>query len=106
MTSSDVVCKVKKILHMKKVGHLGTLDPAASGVLPVAVGRATKFFDYFLSKDKKYTAVVKFGTSTDTLDSFGNITKIDELLRKKGRKIHPLIKLFILRAALDPSNLK
>ena len=49
MTSSDVVCKVKKILHMKKVGHLGTLDPAASGVLPVAVGRATKFFDYFLT---------------------------------------------------------
>ena len=74
MTSSDVVCKVKKILHMKKVGHLGTLDPAASGVLPVAVGKATKFFDYFLSKEKKYTAVVKFGITTDTLDSFGNIT--------------------------------
>lgn len=77
MTSSDVVCKVKKILHMKKVGHLGTLDPAASGVLPVAVGKATKFFDYFLSKEKKYTAVVKFGLATDTLDSFGNITNID-----------------------------
>lgn len=77
MTSSDVVCKIKKILHMKKVGHLGTLDPAASGVLPVAVGKATKFFDYFLSKDKKYTAVVKFGIQTDSLDSFGNITNID-----------------------------
>lgn len=77
MTSSDVVCKIKKILHMKKVGHLGTLDPAASGVLPVAVGKATKFFDYFLTKDKCYTAVVKFGIQTDTLDSFGNITKVD-----------------------------
>lgn len=77
MTSSDVVCKIKKILHTKKVGHLGTLDPAASGVLPVAVGKATKFFDYFLTKDKKYTAVVKFGLATDTLDSFGNITNID-----------------------------
>lgn len=77
MTSSDVVCKIKKILHMKKVGHLGTLDPAASGVLPVAVGKATKFFDYFLSKEKKYTAVVKFGLATDTLDSFGNITNKD-----------------------------
>lgn len=78
MTSSDVVCKIKKILHMKKVGHLGTLDPAASGVLPVAVGKATKFFDYFLTKEKKYTAVVKFGIQTDTLDSFGNITHIDK----------------------------
>lgn len=74
MSSSDVVCKVKKILKTKKVGHLGTLDPAASGVLPVAVGKATKFFDYFLTKDKEYIAVVNFGIETDTLDSFGNIT--------------------------------
>ena len=80
MTSSDVVCKIKKILHMKKVGHLGTLDPAAAGVLPVAVGKATKFFDYFLKKEKKYTAVVKFGIATDTLDSFGNITNVDNLI--------------------------
>ena len=49
MTSSDVVVKIKKILQTKKVGHLGTLDPAASGVLPVSVGRAPKFFDYFLN---------------------------------------------------------
>lgn len=74
MTSSDVVLRVKKILKTKKVGHLGTLDPAASGVLPVAVGKATKFFDYFLNKDKTYIAVVKFGVETDSLDSFGNIT--------------------------------
>ena len=74
MSSSDVVCKVKKILKTKKVGHLGTLDPAASGVLPVAVGKATKFFDYFLTKDKEYIAVVNFGIETDTLDGFGNIT--------------------------------
>ena len=74
MTSSDVVLRVKKILKTKKVGHLGTLDPAASGVLPVAVGKATKFFDYFLNKDKTYVAVVKFGIETDSLDSFGNIT--------------------------------
>lgn len=78
MTSSDVVCKIKKILKMKKVGHLGTLDPAAAGVLPVAVGKATKFFDYFLSKEKKYTAVVHFGITTDSLDSFGNITNINK----------------------------
>lgn len=73
MTSSDVVCKVKKILQTKKVGHLGTLDPAASGVLPISIGKATKFFDYFLNKDKEYFAIVQFGVETDTLDSFGKI---------------------------------
>ena len=72
-SSSNVVCKVKKLLKIKRVGHLGTLDPAASGVLPVAFGKATKFFDYFLTKDKVYIADVKFGIETDTLDSFGQI---------------------------------
>lgn len=75
MTSFEVVSKIKKIYKTKKVGHLGTLDPAASGVLPIAIGKATKFFDYFLTKEKKYVALVKFGVQTDTLDSFGNITK-------------------------------
>ena len=73
MTSSDVVCKVKKILGTKKVGHFGTLDPAASGVLPLGVGRGAKFFDYFLSKDKEYYALVEFGVLTDSLDSFGEV---------------------------------
>ncbi|MBR7172496.1 MAG: tRNA pseudouridine(55) synthase TruB [Clostridia bacterium] len=95
MTSSDVVCKVKKILHMKKVGHLGTLDPAASGVLPVAVGKATKFFDYFLSKEKKYTAVVRFGIQTDTLDSFGNITRIEDNVDISEDKIKKVIPEFL-----------
>lgn len=77
MTSSDVVCKIKKILNTKKVGHLGTLDPAASGVLPISVGKATKFFDYFLTKEKEYFAIAKFGIETDTLDSFGKIVNED-----------------------------
>ena len=94
MTSSDVVCKIKKILHTKKVGHLGTLDPAASGVLPIAVGRATKFFDYFLSKDKCYIAVVKFGIETDTLDSFGNITNIDNSIDVSEQLINSVIENF------------
>lgn len=78
LSSSAIVVKVKKILGTKKVGHLGTLDPAASGVLPLAVGRCTKFFDYFLSKDKVYRALVKFGVETDTLDGFGTILEKSE----------------------------
>ena len=77
MSSSDVVCRVKRILKTKKVGHLGTLDPAASGVLPISVGKATTCFDYFLKKDKEYFAISEFGIETDTLDSFGNITKTE-----------------------------
>ncbi len=78
VTSSDMVVAVKKILNERHVGHLGTLDPAASGVLPIAVGRATKFFDYFLKKDKAYVARVNFGVETDTLDSFGVVKQTIE----------------------------
>lgn len=77
-SSSNVVCKIKKRLGKLKTGHLGTLDPAASGVLPIAFGKAAKFFDYFLSKDKEYIAVVKFGIETETLDSFGQVIKTDK----------------------------
>ena len=83
MTSSDVVFAVKKKLKIKKIGHLGTLDPAASGVLPIAIGKATKFFDYFLNKDKVYLARVKFGVETDTLDSFGVIVNKNSKQVKK-----------------------
>ena len=79
MTSSDVVVKVRGILkkasgEKQKTGHLGTLDPLATGVLPIAIGNATRLFDYTLSKTKTYIATFKFGETTDTLDSDGKIT--------------------------------
>lgn len=74
VSSGYVVNKVKW-LTKEKVGHLGTLDPLASGVLPIAVGKATRFFDYFLNKDKVYFALMKVGYLTDTLDSEGEIVK-------------------------------
>lgn len=94
MTSADVVFKVKKILKTKKVGHLGTLDMPASGVLPIAVGKATKFFDYFLNKDKEYVAVVDFGVKTDTLDSFGNLiqTQDTKVTKEQIEQVLPLFK--------------
>lgn len=74
VSSGFVVNKIKKATH-QKVGHLGTLDPAASGVLTVAVGKATRFFDYFLNKDKEYIAIALFGKETDTLDAEGEIIR-------------------------------
>ncbi len=70
-TSFDVCNKLKHLLKTSKIGHLGTLDPMASGVLLVTVGKATKLFDLFQEKHKTYVAKFKFGYSTDTLDATG-----------------------------------
>ena len=72
-TASDVVVCLKHVLHQKKVGHLGTLDPGASGVLPVAIGQGTKLFNFLTNKVKYYRAFFTFGKTTDTLDSYGEI---------------------------------
>lgn len=74
-TASDVVVCIKHVLHEKKVGHLGTLDPGASGVLPVAVGQGTKLFNYLTNKVKYYRAFFTFGKTTDTLDSYGEVVE-------------------------------
>ena len=68
ITSSTVVNKCKWLTAIP-CGHMGTLDPLASGVLPVGVGNATRLFDYFLEKEKEYIAEFTFGVSSDTLDS-------------------------------------
>lgn len=73
VSSNKILNIIKQKYKGEKVGHFGTLDPLACGVLPVAIGKATKLFDYFLNKDKEYIAVFKFGLTTDTLDSEGNI---------------------------------
>ena len=77
MTSNNVVYDVRRILQEKKVGHLGTLDPGAAGVLPVSFGRATRLFDYLVEKEKEYLFEILFGNSTDTLDVFGRVTASD-----------------------------
>ena len=73
MTSFDVVRKVKKIAHEKKVGHTGTLDPEATGVLPVCLGKATKIIDYIMNDDKSYYVSFKLGVVTTTYDMEGEI---------------------------------
>ena len=73
MTSHDVVSRVRKILNIKKVGHTGTLDPDASGVLPICIGKATKVSELILNKDKGYICELTLGITTDTYDSSGEI---------------------------------
>lgn len=80
ITSFAVVNKIKKLLNIKKVGHMGTLDPMACGVLPIAIGKATRLFDYSLQKDKTYRVIFEFGYSTNTLDSDGEVIVRDNKL--------------------------
>lgn len=72
-TSYSVVSKIKKIINQKKVGHAGTLDPIAIGLLPILLGNATKISSFFMSKTKEYIAILKLGIETDTQDITGNI---------------------------------
>ncbi len=74
MTSHDVVAKMRKLLKQKGVGHAGTLDPTASGVLPICVGQATRVAEYLSESGKEYLATIVFGSETDTYDTEGNIT--------------------------------
>ena len=72
-TSHDVVAKVRRLLGGSKVGHAGTLDPSATGVLPILVGRATRIAEYLINWDKEYRAVLRLGETTDTQDATGQV---------------------------------
>ncbi|MDO5135520.1 MAG: tRNA pseudouridine(55) synthase TruB [Eubacteriales bacterium] len=72
-TSHDVVAKLRGILHMKKIGHTGTLDPEAVGVLPVALGKGTRLVELLTEKEKTYEAVLRLGVVTDTQDMTGSV---------------------------------
>ena len=71
MTSHDVISRLRKITSIKKIGHAGTLDPNASGVLPVCIGKATRLSDYLMGYDKAYVFELKLGLMTDTYDIYG-----------------------------------
>lgn len=71
MTSHDVVARVRRILNERSVGHLGTLDPSATGVLPLVVGRFTRLAQFYNDADKRYEGVIRFGFATDTYDAEG-----------------------------------
>ena len=74
MTSHDVVARLRRVTKIKQIGHTGTLDPFAEGVLPICIGKATRLIEY-LNDDKEYLATVQFGSNTDTYDLEGEIVE-------------------------------
>lgn len=93
ITSFGAVARMRKILNQKKIGHAGTLDPMATGVLPILVGSATRFLDFLPSSDKRYTALIKLGFETNTLDTTGEITATSD--KKVSREeVEEVLKCF------------
>ena len=78
LTSHDVVARVRRLTRQKRVGHAGTLDPAATGVLPILLGQATRVAEYLSASGKAYRAVIRFGRETTTYDREGEVTRTAE----------------------------
>lgn len=95
MTSHDVVNRVRRIFDTKKVGHAGTLDPFATGVLPIAVGRATRFLEYLSDCDKSYRAEIFFGIETSTGDITGEVIHQAECQPKISNEVNKVLSSFI-----------
>ena len=100
ITSHDVVAKVRKALHTKKVGHTGTLDPLATGVLVVWVEKATKLVQYLTCENKTYEVQMKLGIKSDTGDITGNVIETDENIEEKLNnlnleKINEILRTFL-----------
>ena len=94
-TSHDVVAKLRGILHMKKIGHTGTLDPDAEGVLPVALGKATRLVDMITDKEKTYEAVMRLGVVTDTQDMSGTVLSQASELHVTEEELRAAIESFV-----------
>ncbi|MGB7606576.1 MAG: tRNA pseudouridine(55) synthase TruB [Lutisporaceae bacterium] len=94
MTSHDVVHFIRKKLKIKKVGHTGTLDPEAAGVLPVCLGKATKAVQYITDKRKKYRTIIKFGIHTETYDKYGKIVKEQQVKKIDIEKLEYILEDF------------
>lgn len=94
-TSHDIVDKIRKITGIKRVGHAGTLDPFAEGVLIVLIGKATKLQSRFMEMPKTYVATLRFGATSDTYDKTGKITMLKAQPPTSESKIQNTIKQFI-----------
>jgi len=95
ITSFDVVRIIKKTLNMKKVGHTGTLDPMAEGVLPICIGKGTKFAELIMSEEKIYRAEMKLGEITDTYDMEGKVTETFDFSHVTEEEVVKVVNSFI-----------
>lgn len=96
MTSHDCVFKMRKMLHIKKIGHTGTLDPEVEGVLPICVGDATKIIPFLIHLNKEYIANVQLGTSTTTEDSSGEVVLQKQVTNMPTtEKINEVLQTFV-----------
>jgi tRNA pseudouridine55 synthase len=94
ISSNRLVQDVKKSLSLKKVGHLGTLDPMAEGLVILAINRATRFSSFFLESDKSYIAGITFGSKTDTDDAMGQVIESSEIIPRE-KNINEALESFI-----------
>lgn len=101
VSSNQVVQKTKRLLSLKKVGHLGTLDPMAEGLLVLAVNRATRFSSFFLESDKRYEAEISFGIKTNTDDAMGEVISESDLIPKES-DIKKELKKFLGESLQNP----
>src|SRR5271154_3824757 len=92
MTSHDVVSRLRRITGERSIGHLGTLDPMATGVLPLLLGKYTRLAQFFAAAEKSYSGTIRFGFATDTYDAEGE---------PAGEDLHPPVALEAVRAAVE-----
>ncbi|UCD08433.1 MAG: tRNA pseudouridine(55) synthase TruB [Dehalococcoidales bacterium] len=94
-TSFSIVARVKKLTGEKRVGHAGTLDPAASGVLPVCFGHGTRVIEYLMDSTKDYRAEIEFGKTTDTYDATGTVTSLKDSSSVDRKQIEKALNSFL-----------
>lgn len=96
MTSADVVYHLRRVLHIRKIGHAGTLDPEVTGVLPIAIGQATKLIEMMHTRPKEYIGTGLFGYSTDSYDATGTVLKEKKLIHPfSGAEIQENMNKFV-----------
>lgn len=94
MTSHDVIGYLRRVLQTKKIGHSGTLDPDAAGVLPIFIGSATRLLEYSSEETKSYRVELKFGIKTDTADDSGSVIKTSDVFKPNQNEIESVILKF------------
>lgn len=107
-TSHDVVAKIRNLIKIKKVGHTGTLDPFATGVLPLTLGRATRLTSYYLASDKTYRGIIHFGFATTTFDRDGEPTGADSSPLVEAARLEEIFSRYVgtIRQTQPPFSAK